>query len=468
MLIQRISLLNFLSYRGTQDSTGKFSPVEIDLRSAPLWLIYGTNGSGKSSIFDAITFALFKEHRGSGTENRAASFLISDSTDQASIELEIFLNNKPYLIQREIKRNKSSSGIVSEWNGNSWVAVKGTKNNIEDWVENNLRMSYKTFVSAVLLRQGEADTFLKAKPKDRKERLLEVLDLKFYKELGELAVSKRNNVRAEAKQIEQKFENLKKVSDKDIEEQKSLIDKTTDQYNRLQEQISLKDKELQNAKQTTQIQTEINRVEKERKSALSLIEREALIIANVKRFRELEKDIPALNRLQETCDRIGSYEEEIDDFQKKINIGETKLATLKQTINEKDKELSVSSKGRDKLVEQVDKAQSKKGELEKKVKNVLEIEKIEAQIKQLEFKKDTHNEIMKRASDLDKNRERYEILLKEVPILEDLEREGTNLINAKKEKANFESELDRIADAIKRAQSELVDAKKISTKLIKD
>ncbi len=240
--------------------------------------------------------------------------MVSDSADRASVELEVFLNNKPYLIQREIRKTKAGqahiSGLVSERKGYEWVAIKGTSNDVETWVEKNLRMSHKTFVSAVLLRQGEADTFLKAKPKERKERLLEVLDLKFYKQLGELAVSKRNGIRAEVKQIEQRLEGIKKVEDNDIEKQQDSIGAIKDQYTSLQGQLAKKDEELKNSKSFAQFQDQISSAEKDRKSALDLIEKENLITTNANRFRELDKDIPALNQLHETHDRIRGYEED--------------------------------------------------------------------------------------------------------------------------------------------------------------
>ena len=50
MIPQRIKLSGFLSYKDEQ---------EIRFHESPLWMLSGANGSGKSSIFDAVTFALF-------------------------------------------------------------------------------------------------------------------------------------------------------------------------------------------------------------------------------------------------------------------------------------------------------------------------------------------------------------------------------------------------------------------------
>ena len=59
MIPQRVLLKGFLCYTDEQE-------VRFD-GSATLWMLSGLNGSGKSSIFDAVTYALFGHHRGGGS-----------------------------------------------------------------------------------------------------------------------------------------------------------------------------------------------------------------------------------------------------------------------------------------------------------------------------------------------------------------------------------------------------------------
>src|SRR4051794_25020893 len=122
MLLQRIELKNFLGHSGQENGAGDTKPVEVDLRSSNLWLIHGPNGGGKSSLFDAITFALYKEHRG-GKSN--FDCLLHDGTDKAEVSLDIALGGESYRIQRTITRRRTGArvwGIVRRWNGSDWEA----------------------------------------------------------------------------------------------------------------------------------------------------------------------------------------------------------------------------------------------------------------------------------------------------------------------------------------------------------
>src|ERR1051326_176678 len=254
MLIQRVEIRNFLKHR----TNGAESPVEIDFRSSPLWLIHGPNGAGKSALFDAITFALFGKHRGSGSRDGKLYRLINDYADQADVSLEIELGSHRYLIQRKITRKGKKTangkregveawGIVRQWSGAGWRAVPGTEKNVEEWVEKNWRMSYETFVSAVLLRQGEADAFLKAKPADRKTHLLELLDLEFYERLGEAANRRETEWRKERDRYHKEIERLTSVSSSEIDEKTNNITRLEEILHALENTLQSKETKLRDA-----------------------------------------------------------------------------------------------------------------------------------------------------------------------------------------------------------------------------
>src|SRR6478736_639220 len=140
MIPQRVKLKGFLCYKEEQ---------AIDFEgSATLWMLAGLNGSGKSAIFDAVTFALFGHHRGGGTNNHE-------------------------LI------NKDSDGFVIEF---------------DVWVRDHIGLTYETFTSSVLLLQGRAEKLLDSKPEGRREVLASIVDLERYERLHRLADERRKKL----------------------------------------------------------------------------------------------------------------------------------------------------------------------------------------------------------------------------------------------------------------------------------
>src|SRR5262249_12122089 len=159
------------------------------------WLVHGPNGGGKSALWDALTFALFKEHRAGSKSN--FDKLVHDNTDKAEIAVELSLRGGHFRISAEIevkgnKRSAKTSRIVEVLNGSDWETVAGNEQKVEEWVQRNLSVSFNTFTSAVLLRQGEADRFLTAKAAECRTILTELLQLSFYRELDVAATKRRN------------------------------------------------------------------------------------------------------------------------------------------------------------------------------------------------------------------------------------------------------------------------------------
>src|SRR5262245_56733385 len=171
MIPQRISMNGFLCYR---------EPREINLDGASLWMLAGLNGSGKSAVFDAVTYALFGGHRGG---LYGAQALINKNTDRLTVEFDFLLDGQLYQARRTLKVNVKGAAAgtqqIRRWaapvNGEagSWEAVPdtGQKAGFDRWVRENIGLTYETFTSSVLLMQGRAEKLLAAAPKERFEVL---------------------------------------------------------------------------------------------------------------------------------------------------------------------------------------------------------------------------------------------------------------------------------------------------------
>src|SRR5664279_2142670 len=93
MIPIRLKLSGFLSYR---------DPVEVDFTSFALACISGANGAGKSSLLDAITWALF------GQARKRDETLIHTAADAAEVTLTFGYESNFYRVQRILPRGKSS------------------------------------------------------------------------------------------------------------------------------------------------------------------------------------------------------------------------------------------------------------------------------------------------------------------------------------------------------------------------
>ena len=88
MIPRRVKLSGFLSYKGEQ---------EVAFDGSALWMLSGLNGSGKSTVFDAVTYALFGHHRG-GASN--AGELINKDSKALSVEFEFLADGQPFQARR--------------------------------------------------------------------------------------------------------------------------------------------------------------------------------------------------------------------------------------------------------------------------------------------------------------------------------------------------------------------------------
>ena len=154
MIPQRVKMSGFLSYKDEQ---------EIRFDEAPLWMLSGTNGSGKSSVFDAVTYALFGHHR---VGSQSASELINKEANTLAVEFDFTSEKQLYRIKRTVRRQKNdkiaSTQQVLKFTQNeiadeAWEAIQGTeyKAKFDAWIKDKIGLDYETFTRRYLLRRSE-------------------------------------------------------------------------------------------------------------------------------------------------------------------------------------------------------------------------------------------------------------------------------------------------------------------------
>jgi DNA repair exonuclease SbcCD ATPase subunit len=318
-------------------------------------------------------------------------------------------------------------------------------------------MSYETFVSAVLLRQGEADAFLKAKPKDRKECLLEVLDLDFYKRLGKLTDTKKADARSDVKSIEQKLANFEQVSDADIQLQTRSIANINLQLVETDILKSSKELELLDAKQVINIQKDIRGREGEINNAQGLIQRENEIVSNLKRFRELESDIPQLRNILDIRKRIDDETREMARIEESINREEVRHAELVAEIDQAQNGVDTAKSNDDNLSIKLNKIRDQKDVLKGQAEQVSKIGELEKSIAEAKSKLAPYQDILNREAALDEEKQRYDALKSALPSLEDLLRAMEITTDLEKEKSKLEEEMPTLLENLDQTQSAITE-----------
>jgi len=178
MIPVRLTLRGFLSY--LEEET-------IDLSAVDVACVSGANGAGKSSLFDAITWALF------GRARRSDDTLIHDAADSCSVEIEFTYEENTYRIIREKPRGKGASlefqvrSADGSWRTLTEAGIRATEERIRDM----LRLDYETFINASFFLQGKADMFAQQTAGKRKEILSNILGLEIWETFREEAARRR-------------------------------------------------------------------------------------------------------------------------------------------------------------------------------------------------------------------------------------------------------------------------------------
>ncbi len=200
MIPLTLSLTGFLSYRDL---------VEIDFTRFELACISGHNGAGKSSLLDAITWALFGQARKTGEA------LIHSAAAAAEVVLTFQYEGNVYRVQRTLPRGKTTllefhilqSSISNPQstidNPQSWKPLtERTLRDTQSRIEQTLRLDYETFVNASFFLQGKADQFTQQRPGDRKRILASILGLDAWDSYKQRAVERRKSVEGEISSID--------------------------------------------------------------------------------------------------------------------------------------------------------------------------------------------------------------------------------------------------------------------------
>jgi len=229
LVFHKIRYKNFLS------SGNQFT--EIDFEKNHTNLIIGTNGAGKSTVLDALTFGLFnKPFR----KINKPQLVNTTNEKDCLVEIEFTVNNREYLVRRGIKPNV----FDIEVNGVSLHKEADDRANQRILEENILKVNYKSFTQIVILGSSTFVPFMQLTTAHRREVIEDLLDIRIFSAMNNIIKDKIREKKDQVKSLELKKENLKdkmKMQQSFIEE---LENRGNANINTNQEKITKLDAEV--------------------------------------------------------------------------------------------------------------------------------------------------------------------------------------------------------------------------------
>lgn len=323
-------------------STGNYY-TEINLSSNSNTLIVGENGSGKSTMLDALCFGLFgKPFR---TINKPQLVNSINSKDTV-VEVEFDTNNKAYRIVRGIKPNLFEiycDGVLV----NQEAAVRDYQEYLEKFI---LKMNYKSFTQIVILGSASFTPFMQLSASDRRAIIEDLLDIQIFSTMNglvkdrlsnskDLISEKKHNIDLNQQKHDMQkkhIDELKQNNEDKVVEYESEIQCHNDTVSALLANVTILTTEVESLQNlvATKIETEA-KVKK-------ITKIESQIETNLSKFR---KDISFFQSHDDcpTCRQaiaLEFKEEELGNLSTKVTECEHGLSQLEEKLKEEQKKLN--------------------------------------------------------------------------------------------------------------------------------
>jgi DNA repair protein SbcC/Rad50 len=191
----KLELQGFTSFR---------ERCEIDFSKLDLFAITGPTGAGKSSLLDAITFALYGRTERLGKSGRE---LISQGAAAMQLTLEFKAGSEVYRVFRRIKPATATVRLEKKEPDGSWISVTSSIKQLEEEIVRLVGLQFDAFTRAVILPQGKFDQFLRGDSAKRKILLSELLNMSVYRTMMQQANQRGKERTEKASWAEQHVDN---------------------------------------------------------------------------------------------------------------------------------------------------------------------------------------------------------------------------------------------------------------------
>ena len=321
-----------------------YNPVELDFSELELFAITGPTGSGKSSLVDAIVFALYGRVPRLNTD---FSSVISQGAQRMSVLLEFAVGERQFKVARRLQRNKGSQVILDELKSSSWEGIGSGVRQVNQKIAQLLGLDYDAFTRCIVLPQGAFEQFLQDS-KGRQDILIRLLGLEILGDMQRHAAKKHEQTRENLQTIQTRLqEEFAEINGQSVDELKQKQSELEREINDYQEKIEDCRKSHQEAKRLFDLQREltgynnqyeeflayqpeIQRLEKK----IALAQKIAPVLPQLQQYDVLESKMRQWQqkregleqrqrqwqrRYQETIERVRQAEKDYQRLQSSIN-----------------------------------------------------------------------------------------------------------------------------------------------------
>ncbi|MCX7738587.1 MAG: AAA family ATPase [Hydrogenothermaceae bacterium] len=309
MILKKVTLINFLSHA---DSEVEFNPTGITA-------IIGENGSGKSSIVEAVQFALFGK-----SDKGKLEQLIKWGKKESRVDLEFENLQGTFRIVRELskigKGDVQSRSILYKFEGSRLVPY--LQKNLDKELPRLTGLTRKSFQTSGLIKQGEIEGLLSQKPKEREKIIEELLGIQYYQRLIQEYNENRKGIKDRLQILQDRQINTEDLL-REIEEKRVLM-------SQLDRQIEEVGKEIKNKRE---IVSELTENLKTLQIITSQINSKLQLISRVDReISDLSQEMEKIQNLKEKLPEVSEEYRRYGELENRLNT----VQELEAALNRKD------------------------------------------------------------------------------------------------------------------------------------